>query len=471
MSRQTNLAKNTLILSIGTILPKFGVFITLPILTGCLTKTEYGIFDLVFAVFSMILPIATLKINVASFRFLIDERGNDSEVDSIISNTLIFTTAVSVLTLIPFFFFIPGNALVRLLACVYMFVSLTNATMALFLRGLGNNLDYSFSSLVNASCKVLFIVILLWGLNFGLPGAIASVLLASASSMCFLTYKLRIFSRIDLSLFSPAVIKQMLAYSWPNVLNDLCWWVMGTCDRLLIVWFIGLPASAAYAVAHKIPGLLNIANGTFTMAWYENASLAIRDKDKSQYYTRMFKSIFDLMAGLLGLIIASTPILFAILVKGDYSDAYNQMPILFMASFFSIMNAFMAGIFVASKNMMGITKTTFIAAICNFVINISLIRFIGIYAASLSTVISYAIIGAIRMRDVKKLVNIHYDKRHIIFVVLFLTFMSGLCFVRNIYLDAANIIMSIIFFTANNKGVMLGFWRKSTGKLRKIFAK
>ncbi|MBQ4432183.1 MAG: oligosaccharide flippase family protein, partial [Synergistaceae bacterium] len=82
MSRQTNLAKNTLILSIGTILPKFGVFITLPILTGCLTKTEYGIFDLVFAVFSMILPIATLKINVASFRFLIDERGNDSEVDS-----------------------------------------------------------------------------------------------------------------------------------------------------------------------------------------------------------------------------------------------------------------------------------------------------------------------------------------------------------------------------------------------------
>ena len=60
MSRQTNLAKNTLILSIGTILPKFGVFITLPILTGCLTKTEYGIFDLVFAVFSMILPIETV---------------------------------------------------------------------------------------------------------------------------------------------------------------------------------------------------------------------------------------------------------------------------------------------------------------------------------------------------------------------------------------------------------------------------
>ena len=59
MSRQTNLAKNTLIFSIGTILPKFGVFITLPILTGYLTKTEYGIFDLVFAIFSMILPSLT----------------------------------------------------------------------------------------------------------------------------------------------------------------------------------------------------------------------------------------------------------------------------------------------------------------------------------------------------------------------------------------------------------------------------
>jgi O-antigen/teichoic acid export membrane protein len=47
MGRETKLAKNTFILAIGTFLPKFAAFITLPILTGCLTKDEIGRYDLI----------------------------------------------------------------------------------------------------------------------------------------------------------------------------------------------------------------------------------------------------------------------------------------------------------------------------------------------------------------------------------------------------------------------------------------
>ena len=207
------------------------------------------------------------------------------------------------------------------------------------------------------------------------------------------------------------------------------------------------------------------------MAWTENASLAMKDKDRSEYYTYMFRGIFDLMAGLLGLIIASTPVLFAILVRGDYSDAYNQMPILFMASFFSIISAFLGGIYTANKNTKGIATTTFMAAICNLTINLALIKFIGIYAASVSTVVSYAVVGAVRMKECRKMVSIRYDKKHVIFVVLFLSLMCALCFVRNIYLDAANIIMSIIFFTALNKNIIITLWKKSSAKLAKFRAK
>ena len=41
MSREGKLAKSTLILSIGTFLPKLASFVTLPILSGYLTKPEY----------------------------------------------------------------------------------------------------------------------------------------------------------------------------------------------------------------------------------------------------------------------------------------------------------------------------------------------------------------------------------------------------------------------------------------------
>ena len=74
MSREGKLVKNTLVLSIGTFLPKAVSFITLPILTGYLTKAEYGTYDLITVLVALILPAATLQIQAAAFRFLIEVR-------------------------------------------------------------------------------------------------------------------------------------------------------------------------------------------------------------------------------------------------------------------------------------------------------------------------------------------------------------------------------------------------------------
>ena len=47
MSRGTQLAKNTIIISFGTLLPKVLATVSLPIVTAGLTKTEYGTYDLI----------------------------------------------------------------------------------------------------------------------------------------------------------------------------------------------------------------------------------------------------------------------------------------------------------------------------------------------------------------------------------------------------------------------------------------
>ena len=86
MSRGGKLAKNTAILAIGGFLPKLGAFIVLPILTGYLSKEEYGTYDLVLVLVSFILPIATLQIQTAAFRFLIDVRDNKEKSKIIVTN-------------------------------------------------------------------------------------------------------------------------------------------------------------------------------------------------------------------------------------------------------------------------------------------------------------------------------------------------------------------------------------------------
>jgi len=85
MSRESKLAKNTFILAIGTFLPKFVAIITLPILTGYLTKEEYGTYDLITVLVSLVLPAATLQIQTAAFRFLIDVRHDVDSIKTIIT--------------------------------------------------------------------------------------------------------------------------------------------------------------------------------------------------------------------------------------------------------------------------------------------------------------------------------------------------------------------------------------------------
>lgn len=74
MSREGKLAKNTIILAIGTFFPKVAIFITLPLLTAYLTQAEYGTYDLVLTLVSLLLPAATLQIQSAAFRFLMEVR-------------------------------------------------------------------------------------------------------------------------------------------------------------------------------------------------------------------------------------------------------------------------------------------------------------------------------------------------------------------------------------------------------------
>jgi O-antigen/teichoic acid export membrane protein len=69
-------------------------------------------------------------------------------------------------------------------------------------------------------------------------------------------------------------------------------WVMRVSDRLVVTFFMGVAANAVYAVANKIPGLLTIAQNTFTMAWQENASLFVHDADAEDYFSKMFKRRF-----------------------------------------------------------------------------------------------------------------------------------------------------------------------------------
>ena len=56
--------------------------------------------------------------------------------------------------------------------------------------------------------------------------------------------------------------------------------------------------------------------------------------------------------------------------------------------------------------------TTIIAAIINIIVNLGLIKFIGLYAATVSTLVAYISLFIIRYVKVKKEINLNLAKVH-----------------------------------------------------------
>ena len=469
MNRSKELAKNSLILSIGTFFPKAVNIITLPIITGHLSKVEYGTLDLVSTLVSLLLPVMTLQIHAAAFRFLIDCREDYLEKKRIISNIYGFVIPVSCVALgILYFVLYKLEPLTRLLICLFYFFDIILKSTRQVIRGLSNNKLYSASTAVESVSNAVFIILLVSVANKSLHGVLLSYILSVVLGTMLLIVRGRIIRYIDFQLLSKATLKQMLDYSWPMIPNSLSHWALSASDRLVLLLFVGMETVAIYGAANKIPQIFGQLHSTFALAWQENASVALRDEDVESYYSKVFDTVFSLLSGVMALVIGATPILFLLLIKGDYKDAYPQMPILFLGMFFSGISSFFGGIYVAHKKTKNVGMTSILAAACNIMIDLLLVTRIGIYAASVSTLISYLLLAVYRMIDVIKIQEISFNYRKILICLLVLFGMSGICWVNKTITNGLNMIIGFVFAYILNQKTVKGLVNAVLSRLKNV---
>lgn len=452
MSREKELVKNTVILSLGKFLPRLLSLVTLPIVTAQLTKAEYGTYDLAATLVMLLMPIATLQIQSAAFRFLIDYRGDKDNSSRIITNIFIVTIPISLLVSIGLILYM-GNLpmVVRIAISGYFFADSIYNTVAQIARGLSYNKIYSIGAILMSVVNCLGVIFSVQFAKQGLFGVMLSLALANAAASIYIIWKSGICSYIKFNKLSKTTIKEMILYSWPMIPNNLSNWVLKLSDRLVITAVCGLEANAIYAVANKIPNLLSTAQSVFVMAWHENASIAVQDQDAEEYYSKMCDSIFCLLLGFTALLICCTPLMFVILIRGDYDEAYAQIPILILGMFFYCFASFQGGIYIAHKKTANVGITTTIAAGLNLLIDILLVKSLGITAGSISTLISYFVLYLYRAIDVKRFQKIKYNYKKQCFMIILIIFMLIICVMREFWLNIINIIFAVIFFVVFNK--------------------
>lgn len=455
--REKKLITDTILLGFGYVVPLIVNLILLPIYTTYLSKYDYGLFDLVIVISNLLVTLATLQIKQAGMRFLIACRGRKdiTEEKRIITNVLSFVCAAA-----GIIFFItvtmPRGILfqTRILIGTYFAAQIFLDAVRQLVRGVGRNKDYVVGVIVQMLSSLLLVAAFL-SLD---GGKLDTVLLANALSLIlaslFLFARAKLSQYLSLKTCSFSYIKKLLGFSMPIAFSSLSMWIVSVSDRFIITFFLGSGANGLYAAANKIPNILQQAFSVFNLSWQENASLSINDKDSDQYFSNVFHMMFNIMIGISCIMAGVLPVAFRILVNASFDEAYDQMPILVMAYFFASMNGYFGNIFFAiNKTIINAVSTT-IGAVINLIIDLLFVNKIGLFAASLSTLASYAVLTIIRFFAVLKWKDMHYDyKRIVIRVIVFILFCLT-AYYRDIYCTIVRMSGALIFALWINRSML-----------------
>ncbi|MBZ9536853.1 oligosaccharide flippase family protein [Cytobacillus oceanisediminis] len=405
MSRYKKLAKNSVIFAIGNLGSKLITLLLVPLYTFYLSTEQFGVVDLVGTTLSMLVPIFTLSIFEAVLRFVMD-KNYDKKV--ILNNALILTMVGFVISLLlyPVLQYILPFSEFLYLFYILLFTQSINNTILQFIRAIGKVKLYASFGIITALLILILNIIFLIVFDLGEVGYLLSLIIADVISILTVVIIGKIYKYINLKSINTKIIKEMLIYSMPLIPNALMWWVMGLSDRYLITYFLGFSANGIYAIANKLPNVLNIVNSIFFQAWQMSAIEEVNSKDKSEFFSKVFNAYSTLLFLCASIFLVLIKPLIGFLIAPEYSNVWRYIPFLLMGIIFSSFSGFLGTNYIALKKTTGVFRTSVLGAFINLFLNIILIPKFGINGASFSTMISFSVIWIVRTFETKKFITL-----------------------------------------------------------------
>ena len=468
MNKNKELAKNTIIIFIGTLCTKFVSFFLLPLYTGLLSTSEFGIVDLITTLIALISPIISLQISQGVFRFLIDNRKNDIRKKEIISSSFFFITVsvfICFIIYIVFSLFFNNNY-----KYYFVIIVVSSIYCDLFLqisRGLGNNKVYSIAGVITATTTILFNIIFLKFLHMKVDGMLLGTLIGYVTGILYLYFKMKMSHEISIHYCKKENVIKLLKYSLPLVPNQLSWWIFSMSDRIIVSVMLGLSYTGILSVSYKFSNTFIMLYNIFNISWTESIALHINDEDINDFFNSFFNKMLLFFSSVGILFIATLPFAFGFLVNENFNESYNLIPIGILASICQVVVGLVSVVYVSKNDTKAIAYTAIFAAIINITVHLLLINFIGLYAAIVSTFISYFVFSIYRTMDVsKKYLKIKIYRRHLysvgIIIIVILSY-----YYSNTVCRIFSVIISLLYTIIINKDFIIYLTKSLKSKIRK----
>ncbi len=444
-SKLKTLGSNTVIFAIGNVMSKLILFLLMPLYTSAMTPSEYGFAELMSNGIDLLMPLATLCLYEAVFRFSIDSKKNERIL--ILSNSfrIIFWINL-VVTFITIVASLATRSFYPILFCIMLVTYSIRQIFAQFSRGIGDSKRFAISGILNAFVLGISNIILVGYFSYGIYGYLISIAFGNVSSAIYLYFVVGLNSYLKPQMNDKELLKEMLFFSVPMIPNSISWWFANISTRYILVMFEGLATAGIFTAISKLPSIINVLSSIFQQAWQFSASKEISKKDANSFFSKVFISYYTLIISSCSIIITFIPFIAKFLLQGDFFYAWSMIPLLLVSAVLNCFSVYFGSIYTASMNNKMIMISTIVGATVSVVSSFLLIPVFGIIGAIIATNLSYITINIMRYFDTKRFIVLNIRPFEVISLLCILYIQSGLYLFLDKDAFVAEIVLSLIVF-------------------------
>lgn len=449
--KSKKLLSNTFLFFIGNLGSKFIQFFLVPLYTYTLTTIEYGTTDLIFTTINFLMPIFSLQVSDALLRYGLDKNINQKDTLNVCFKILFIGSCISI-CISPIMLFIESMK-----DYIFYFIILLNLKnyrdiFSIVLKIEDKNKIYAIDSIIYTFVLCFLSFIFLAIFKTGINGYFCSYIIASLISICYIYYNINFKLKNTKDKMNPVLLKQIIIYSLPMIVNSLSYWITTASDRYMLGIFVNVSFVGIYAVATKIPTIFTTFTSIFNQAWLLSSINEYETDRDSKFYSTTFNYYTGISFVVCTFLIAIIKPFMSLYVSSNYFIAWKSSILLIISAVFSGICAFINSIFYAYKKNVSATITTLIGAISNIILNSLLIPKYDVMGASIATLISWITIAISRIISVQKIftMKINYFKIIVCSLLLFLEvlillFLSNKLIISSILIIAILIMIIIIY--------------------------
>ncbi len=469
--REMGLIKGTLVYFVGSMGTSVLQFFIVPIITRQLRAEEYAYFDLAYNAILVLIPVLTLQSMEALFRMLIGASPRDRPAYISTVGALCAAGIAGFGALLVF-----GTWLFDFIQYPWLLFLYFTGSVAYFYyqkiaRCFGANTLYMTMGVLHTVTLLGLQLALLLVFHMTTEALLIAGAAAPFVAALGFEWKLKVRQYLSVRAVKKETARAVLAFSAPLIPQSVSVWSVTQVNRYIMVAALGMTVVGVYNMAYKFSFVLYAMTSVFQLAWQESAIRQSGAEGDKAFYAGTFAGYMRFIMTMLLIILPVTPYIVPFMLGSEFIGAARYIPLVYLISLFEAFMVFMSTGYLVSQRTVGSFVTVLWGSAFNILFVLVLVRPLGAYAALLGSVLSYALIWLLRIRDLKDVMPITVDRKLFAGLMLWIGAFTGAYYLLPIqWMPLAVLAGTALFFYYNWK-MILAFWQSARGMLARLTSK